>query len=192
MLYTAIIGDRDKAREDIKVFSAPIVLDNRRMARQYKILSHQYINEEYSLWIDGNIDLKIPAEVLIPMLIEKYLKDADMATMVHPSRDCVYQEAETCKLLGLDLPEVIDAQMAKYRAEGYPEHNGMVATSFVLRRHTPQIEAFNNAWFSELCCHSKRDQLSFNYVCWKLGMKYNLFDGAWQDNPYFIYNNHNA
>lgn len=192
MLYTAIIGNRDLPRTDIKVFSEPLFLDERRTARQYKILSHQYINKDYSLWIDGNIDLKIPEAELLPMLIEKYLKDTDIATMIHPTRDCVYQEAETCKELKLDLPEVIDEQMKKYREEGYPEHNGMVASTFILRRHTPKIKALNNYWWSELCRHSKRDQLSFNYVCWKLGIKYNLFDGQWQDNPYFKYNKHNA
>lgn len=192
MIYTSIIGNRDLMRDDIKVLTTPLFLDDRRTARQYKLLSHQYINEEYSLWIDGNIDLKIPENELMPLLIEKYLKDCDIATMKHPERDCIYQEAETCKLLTLDSPELIDEQMTKYRSEGYPEHNGMVATTYLLRRHSDKVKEFNNAWFSELCRYSRRDQLSFNYVAWKLGVKYNTFEGEWLDNPYFLYNLHNT
>jgi len=34
-----------------------------------------------------------------------------------------------------DSREVIEKQMARYRAEGYPENAGMFETGVVLRRH---------------------------------------------------------
>ncbi len=190
MVYTAITGGKDRPRKDIVVFTGNLFLDSRRTARQYKILSHQYIRAEYSLWTDGNITTKVP----IDYLIEKYLKDADMATFRHPMRDCIYDEASTCMALNLDDPAVIMEQMERYRAAGYPEHNGLAETLYILRRHTKEIETFNNFWWSEVCRGSKRDQLSFNYVCWKLGIRYNTFLGDEYDlfrkNDYFQYEPH--
>ena len=79
--------------------------------------------------------------------------------------------------------DLLESRMAKYRAEGYPAHNGLNEAGVILRRHTPAIEAFNNAWWAELSRHSRRDQLSLNYVLDKLAIRPALFPGVICDNP---------
>lgn len=64
----------------------------------------------------------------------------------------------------------INKQIEKYKAEGYPEGIGMVETCVLLRKHNDiKCVLFDNAWATELLEQSHRDQLSFNYICWKQG-----------------------
>lgn len=155
-----------------------IFADPRRNARAHKLLAHQYLPDyDYSLWIDGSICLLVPPRDLIKM----YLDKADIALFPHPCRDCIYEEAAACA--DLDDPAVIAAQMAKYKQEHYPKHNGLNATGVILRRHNARTEAFNNAWWSELCRYSLRDQLSFNYVLHKLDIRAASFPGHVFANP---------
>jgi len=103
MLYTAITGDKDFPRKDIKVFSEYNEFKRPVMnAKIYKILAHQYIDEDISVWLDGNLFLKIPEE----QLVKEFLGDADMAIFKHPDRDCVYDEAEAAKGLGGEAKRV--------------------------------------------------------------------------------------
>ena len=91
----------------------------------------------------------------------------DYALMHHPKRNCTYKEASAVKRHGKDLPEVIDKQMERYRADGFPEANGMVQTGIILRRNTPQVKRFEHLWWDEIEKGSQRDQLSWNYTHWK-------------------------
>ena len=51
----------------------------------------------------------------------------------------------------------------------------------------PQVEAFNNAWWAEICRGSKRDQISLPVVVHKLGLKAKHITGSVRnDNPYFV------
>ena len=47
-----------------------------------------------------------------PDLIDRYLRDSDIAFFRHPARDCIYDEAAFCIDHQLDEPEVIAAQDA--------------------------------------------------------------------------------
>ena len=132
----------------------------RRNSRVYKMLPHQFVDTEYSIWIDGNIRLlKTPDE-----LVETYLKDHDIAMFPHPGRSCLYDEAMVCAKAHLDDPEVIIEQVKKYEDDGFAKQKGLFECSLIIRRHTPEIETLNNAWWSEYCRHSVRDQISFPYV----------------------------
>ena len=93
----------------------------------------------------------------------------------HHERRSIYEEAEACKAYGLDRAEVIDAQIARYWAEGLPESSGLIEAPILLRRRTPAVARLNTAWWAELARASRRDQLSFNYESWKLGFRYAAF-----------------
>jgi hypothetical protein len=54
---------------------------------------------------------------------------------------------------------------------GYPKGKGLSETSAVLRKNTAKIVSFNEAWWSEISRGSRRDQLSFDFLVWKLGIK---------------------
>jgi hypothetical protein len=163
-----------------------------RNAKIHKVLAHMYFPDvAVTLWVDGNIILKAP----IDKLVEECLQTSDMAIFRHPERDCIYDEAEYCIANRLDNPETIKAQMTRYRAAGYPPHNGLALAGVLLRRHTPAMAALNNTWWAEICAGSRRDQLSFNYAVHTQSLKLNLIPGVLDvsstkcsgqgNNPYF-------
>jgi hypothetical protein len=171
---------KDKSGWDIKPaydrFKSP-----RRNSRQPKIQIHQYVDTKYSLWVDANVQLLVPAK----KIIDEWLKDADIAVCKHNNRDCIYDEALVCSQARLDDPEVIIEQVVKYEKEGFGKHRGMGECTVIARRHTEKVEQFNNYWWSEHCRHSVRDQISFMYAADKAGIKVKLIEPNVYHNPYF-------
>jgi len=142
---------------------------SRRNSRAPKMLSHKYCDTLHSLWIDGNISLRLSA----PDIVREWLKDHDLAVFKHPERNCIYDEASFCASLLLDDPAIIGAQAEKYRKLGYPPGNGLAECSCIARRHTPEVEKFNEMWWQEYNDGSVRDQLSFMFVAAKSGIRIN-------------------
>jgi hypothetical protein len=173
--YVAFLDREDSSSAGWEVRRASdLFLDPCRNAKAPKVLAHQYLPEaDISLWVDGNIRLKAP----ISALIDECLQTTDIAVFQHHERDCIYDEADYCISANLDASGVIRHQMSRYLAAGYPRHNGLVMAGVLLRRHTPQMEALENAWWAEICRGSRRDQLSFNYVAHRLSTKYGIIPG---------------
>jgi hypothetical protein len=156
----------------------------RLQAKRYKVLTHElFPYAEQSLWVDSTFSLAVDPRYLV----DASLKNTDVALFSHPWRDCIYDEAAACFADGLDLPERIHGQMERYRAEAYPARNGLAACGILLRRHTPAIAELNRTWWAEIVRHSVRDQLSFDYVCWRLGVRYRTLAGDYYHNAYFRY-----
>lgn len=188
-----------------KTFDDPV-----RNARMYKVLPHKYLSEyEYSVWIDGNLLVRGD----VNELIKKYLLKSNFAMFDHNQhkkrwkklfwvkntedcRDCIYDEAKY--LLEImedgkykDDPEVMKKQIERYRSEGYPEHNGLVVSMVVLRKHNePDIIKVDEDWWNEIKNNSRRDQLSFNYVAWKNKLKFVYMKGDSRRNKYFLHKQH--
>lgn len=158
----------------------------RRTARWHKAMgSRLFPHAQYSMWCDGCFELRTPPRDLL-----KYLVGVDIATFKHPDRRCIYDEAVACIKLKKDYPETINAQVDRYRKEGYPEKAGLAETTCVLRRHTPLIALLGDAWWREMDQGSLRDQLSFDYVCRSLGIKYGFMGGCRGKNAYFSFYPH--
>jgi len=68
----------------------------------------------------------------------------------------------------------------------------LICGGVIIRKHNESdcIKAMED-WWSEIKYHSKRDQLSFNYVAWKNDFKFNYLDGDIRDNQYFNFIQHN-
>jgi len=155
--------------------------DPTRLAKLYKVLPHLFFPDaHYSLWVDGNVSLIYPFD--IHRLISLFLADADMCVAPHHARACLYQEAAVCKARRLDSARVIDRQVARYRSEGFPVCHGLNQATVILRRHSEAVKNFNQQWWQEICQGSRRDQLSFNYVLWKVALPIAEFPLAIQDN----------
>lgn len=192
-IYTAIFGDYDLLREPFytnpnikyicfsdkkhysKIWEIRVVdiiePTPRREARKYKILSHKYIDTKISLWIDGS---KFITRNPIPY-IRTSLKKTNILAGSH-KRNCIYAEAEKCISVKKGNPNIIKKQMEKYRKEKYPKNNGLINSSVLLRRITPEVIKIEEGWWYELTNWSVRDQLSFNYVIWKNNFKYGIID----------------
>jgi hypothetical protein len=141
----------------------------RRNSRVPKILSHQFCDTEYSIWLDGNIALRIDPV----RLVEMWLEDYDFAVFKHPERNCIYEEAINCIGYGADDPEVIRKQVRKYADDGYPRDLGLTEANVIVRRHSNRVIEFNNTWWAEYCVHCVRDQISFMYAARKTGLRMN-------------------
>jgi len=136
--------------------------DPRRNARYHKLLSHEMFPEyDFTIWIDGSVVLKISPKELV-----EEMGDADILTSYHPNRKTVFDEAEECKRLFLDIPSVIDVHVKKMLDNGFRDDVGLAETKVVVRRNVPSVKKFNSTWFHELVTGSLRDQVSFPYVAW--------------------------
>lgn len=145
----------------------------RRAARYWKANAHVALPEaRVSLWVDASIAIVAPMN--LQRLAGLFLKDHDICVFNHHARSSIAQEADACKMLGLDEPRLIDDQLAGYYADGFPDAQ-LAELPVILRRHTPAVQGLNEAWWSEIAAGSHRDQLSFNYVAWKTGVRYESF-----------------
>lgn len=151
-------------------------LDPARASRRGKLRPHHYFPDaEWSLWLDNKSRLKRdPVEVLAAVRAQS---DADFLAFRHFRRDCVYQELQTCRENGLDDGRILKERERTYRAEGMPEHAGLIEGHFLLRRHNaPDVARFGERWFEHVLRFSRRDQISFPYLVWRLGLRYEAID----------------
>lgn len=151
--------------------------DPTRTARWHKLhATDLFPNAETVVWIDGNITL-LPG-------VEREIRQTllsgpnPIATLRHFDRDNVFDEAEACIARGKDDPAILRAQTARYRAAGLPaKHPFAETTVFAIRPGDPRVRAAFAIWWEELAAGSRRDQISFPFALWKIGMDYTpLFD----------------
>lgn len=163
--------------------------DPARNAKIHKILPHRYFPDAlYSMWIDGAVAIRFAHS--IEEMIRLYLADCDLTVFPHKGRTCLYQEASVCMQRQLDDPQVIWQQISRYTREGYPPDAGLAECPVVLRRHTPAVNAFNEAWWDEITSGSKRDQISFPYAARRVGLRYGTLPGVIAQSPLFTQQHH--
>jgi hypothetical protein len=162
--YTVNVGEYDAPRSDIKCFTDyDRFSNNERNSRIYFILPHKFMQCDISILVSCEVTVKIPYE----QLVEEWLGDADIALFKHPWRDCVHEEikAAECRMKRIDELKILQAQGEHYRSIGIPEHMGnLPETAIIIRRHTPKVNRFCEAWWAEMCRWSYRDQCSFSVV----------------------------
>jgi len=206
--YTCFTDSNIKSDTWKVVKSTPLYTDSNRNAKKYKLLPHRYLKQyEYSLWIDGNFTVIGNIDILV----EKYLKDSNIAFFNHQNtsldpRNCIYQEASTILNAGKinmqrtpergilnykDNPKTIINQVQRYQNEGYPQNNGLIKGGIIIRRHNENdVISAMEAWWEEVKYNSKRDQLSFNYIAWKQNLKFNYIEGDLRNNEFFTNSSH--
>ncbi len=167
---------------DIRYIENPEGLDLVRLARKHKILCHQYLKGyDYSIYVDG----KMQIIGSLKDYIRKYSKGSPMLCFPHCQRKCAYDEADICARIGKDAAEIIYRQMERYKKEGYPEHNGLIDSACLVRRHDDeQLQKVMECWWEEVSGGSRRDQLSIGYACWKNDFHYDLCDLFAEKNEY--------
>lgn len=155
--------------------------DSTRIARYYKTHAHLYLKEyEIAVWIDANILIRAD----IQFLIDRFLaSDMPIASNPHPTRSCIYTEADICRILEKDAPDEIVAQTERYEEEGFPRNLGMAETNvLIFRPNDPLLRRVFIDWWRELDNGSRRDQMSFTYALFKNQSTFALL----ADNPDLI------
>ena len=213
VVYSAITGGYDEVKEpeyvnpdldyilftdnpnvksdvwDIRLISKEDGLDDTRISKKIKILGHQYLEDyDFSIWVDGKLLIKND----LYDFVLNYRGREPFLCFNHYENDCIYQEKELCMLLKKDDPDVMNAQVERYRKEGYPEHNGLIEGALLVRElKNERVIKVMETWWQEVLHGSKRDQLSFNYACWKNDFVYDSTELFIYENNYVASYEHN-
>jgi len=163
-------------------------IDPTRISRYYKTHPHFYLNKyDCCIWVDANILIKNNMQNIIASFMSS---SNSVGTLKHFQRDCTYQEAEECIKLRKDSKLIIERQISRYKLEGFPRNAGMVETNLLISKpNNRQAADIFNYWWKEIDNGSRRDQLSFNYVIWKLRTKYDIIFQYTSQSPRFDKNN---
>lgn len=181
---------------EFKLVEAPVPGDNVRSNRHFKILPHLHLpGYEASIYIDSNfICRQLPGDFFMQRLTERPMWIFDHNQTIADRRNCVYKEFEALKAYttGVNAKEdleVLRKHIAFLRAENYPEENGLIAASVLIRKHNdPGVIAAMEHWWHMVSTSSRRDQLSFNYVAWKEGLHFGYLPGdVRRKNPWFYH-----
>lgn len=177
--YICFTDNIDRQKSNIwKFLPIPKELDglsNVKKQRILKICPHKWFKEyDYSIWIDGNMQIK---DDLMKLFNQYDITKNFFYVRKHPDRTCIYTESIECVKAKKDILKNIEPQMLRYKNEGFPQNFGLVESGILLRRHNePKCILLDNTWAIELLNGSHRDQLSFNYACWKTGLTYGTMD----------------
>lgn len=207
-IYTAIYGSKDTLKEiperlkdkydficftndpnlksddwDIRYFPG-VYTDTTRSHKIFKVLPHIFLPEyEMVMWVDGNIQIRDadPGDVT-----EEYLKNHNWAMFKHPDRDCAYEEVDVCIARKKASIPKLKRQILTYQKQGFPKNFGLHYGGLFFRRHTePKVIEFAHHWWDEITTHSRRDQVSLQYVRWKYKFKFYEIPEQPEDNNMF-------
>ena len=192
VIYTAIVGNYDEILQ-------PLVVDNRfdyilfsdhidnerigvwqvrpipyhngiqtKIARWVKTHPGELLADySCSLWMDANI--RIVSSSIYERCVELFHSSIPIASVLHPDRKCIYDEAVCCMSIQIENELVALPWLHKIQTEGYPHDNGLTETNILFRLHQKTIH-FDQLWWQCIEKYSRRDQLSFDYVLWKTGI----------------------
>lgn len=190
VVYTIIFGDYDYLKEPeilspnfdyicftddptlkSNIWKIKLVKLNKKFS--VKRCAAEFITNPFKYLIGYNLSVLVGGQISIHCDIDEFVRtvlpdDRSIAIMQHPNRDCIYEEAKKVLKLEKDVLLVVNQQMDEYRRTGYPEHNGLVSSGIIVRRHEDKkLRKHCELWHQEIIKHSQRDQLSFNFVLWK-------------------------
>ena len=186
-VYTAIVGGYDSIQQplviddrfDYIIFSDSIV-DKQigvwevrhidyyndiqvKIARYVKTHSHTLLAEyKATLWVDASVLIK--SNYLYQRVVELCDQNDVIATLVHPDRNCIYEEMFAVLSYRYEIEDVILRWGKFLRKDNYPSHNGLSETRILYRRNIDIVGKMNELWWGYIEKYSRRDQLSFNYV----------------------------
>jgi len=155
-------------------FTSYVNFRERRNAKIYKILPFCFLpSYDYYVYVDSGHILETDPEELI----EKYLKDSDIAVFKHPERDCAYEEGEEVKKIEFDTKELIEQQLNFYTEVNFPRHFGLYELPARIQRNTEKTQTMSLLWWELICKFSSRDQISFPFALYKTNIKPSILPG---------------
>lgn len=142
--------------------------DNTRVCRFVKTHPESLLPEyAVSVWIDSNV--QILDYYLYNKVIELDNHGISISSMWHPSRQCIYDEAFAVVNMMIEHERIAIKWCHELRKAKYPRYNGLCETNVVYRKHSSKlVSELDELWWSIIERHSRRDQLSYNYVLWKM------------------------
>lgn len=212
-VYTALIGDYDNLYDpfivdenydyycftniknlnskiwkivDIDKFESIKNLSDVRKCRYFKTHPHVVLSDyDYTFWVNANMIIKQK----LSGILESQNYDSGFLVFPHPWRNCIYDESKELLKYNIDsknVKEWVDILIS----EKYPTNNGLIESNVLFRKNSNDIININEYWWDIICKYSYRDQLSLNYVFWKLNFNYNVANFIARDSIYFKHVDH--
>lgn len=150
------------------VLREPLIKDSCRDAKRFKVLVHENIDADASIWIDAHCRLMCDP-------VEVWNDFDDPIAVIRHWRGCIYHEARACIRRGKDARQRIRAAIAGYRRH-HPPRWGLFYGGCILRRHTEEVEEFNRRWWRLIAAGSRRDQLSLPVALRQSGIPFAAID----------------
>ena len=139
--------------------------------RFIKLHPHLYFkNYNLSIYIDASFQIKGDLnEFLLRILSTKY----KIYTFEHPYRNKLLKEAFAVVKYGKEKEKISKIITERYKKDNFPDNNGLIESCLILRKKKEkEVIGIMNKWYEEIENNSHRDQLSFNYIIWKTGIKF--------------------
>ena len=152
--------------EDLKILN----LSKIKYTRYLKLHPHLFFkNYSLSIYIDATYSIKGDLnEFCLRLLSPKKI----IYSLEHYNRNSVFSEINVVTLAKKDKNSTTSLVRIKYQKEKFPDNNGLVDNSLIIRKHNEKKNIFlMEEWWKEIKNYSHRDQLSFNYAMWKTRIK---------------------
>ena len=196
VVYTALLGKYDKLRSIIKengydyYLLTDQFLENQsnlnwtilniedqikylninvfKRQRFFKTHPHLFFKEyDLSIYIDSTFEIKGHLDEFLLRILTPKLS---IYVFEHPDRNTIINELYVVMALHKENNITLFSVENKYNLENFPDNNGLAECCLIVRKHNDlNCINFMNNWFNEIQHNSHRDQLSFNYILWKLG-----------------------
>ena len=135
-----------------------------KVNKDVKILGWHEIGEQPALYVDGSIEIIGNLNNFVQGI------RSDFSLWKHPSRDCIFQEADAVVAVRGQDRERVDEQMVRY--EAIPRNYGLGQTGVLYRDFSVEwVRAVSYMWWREIVQGVNRDQLSLSYLMWLSGHK---------------------
>lgn len=171
------------------IYVESVIQDNVLSNRKYKMFPHKFLKEyEYSVYIDANVRV---IENLSE-LVRKYMRLGVLACPKHPSRSCLYDEAQEVIQRGKASEFEVKRQLNAYSADNFPQNHGLHEMNVIIRKHNDfNVIKVMEEWWKQFNKFSKRDQLSFHYALWKTAQPVvDMSENTRQVNKYYYTDTH--
>jgi hypothetical protein len=154
---------------DIRFIDCDTDLNATKNSRKVKILSHQFLGNDYNLsvFVEGKIRINCNLDDFLTHVIKVDDRKADLILPVHPIRKCIYDEFNACVKSNRETAEVAQKLKSFYEKEQYPHNYGLNSCTMLIKKNSDNLNTFMDRWWEMVRDWSQRDQLSFNYILWK-------------------------
>jgi hypothetical protein len=158
------ITDQDITSNFWKIIKIDSDLDPKWLSRYIYTHFYEYLNHDIVVKIDASMVIKRDFNCLLDYLTP----ETDIVLAYHDRRICIYDEFNAVNKRFPEYKNIVDNQKERYLKEGFPIKYGLHSQGGRIIRNNEKIRHFYKLWWEELKISSWRDQLSFDYIRWKL------------------------
>lgn len=164
--------------------------NNRQKNRYYKMHAQELFPEyAYCIYLDSNIYIY----GRLSELIQYVNPESGIGIHNMPNRGNIYEEIYARSLIDPRDIDVLERQKNDYRQMGFSNEEGMFECNVIITKAGEMSNKIMNRWWKEYQKYPARDQVSFPFVLWELGIsqdKIGIIGNCVRLNPYFRIKEH--